>query len=488
MFLFTGKRLKEHRSDVIKKLLKEKYEGRPVRATISFEKCHSLTCYSEELRSRGEICKNLCKPPDGCKKFSHKYFNNWVKFKRTIAIVGPTQIGKNLVLSNLLKKLLKRKKYEYVFYVKLNSFERTDKINILDFLTNNTPSNSLNNNKDEDLTGRVVSKLLRNKNVCIIFDQLEKSDCLNNIQLPQSKTNFKGKKHAEDFFTEILRRGFGKSQILVLLNPWHFYLLNKESFETPMKVIYVAGIDHKEQKQLVISSSLSDERCVKNNCIKDVCVGNIIKQHQVEKCSICEWCHFNNCHCEIQSLCYVPAQCNLLIEKYETLKSSSSIAVAAALLQVKVLNAVNKGCDPFSVGRFAWENYEKKIFVFDEEKLNDENYKLSAKDKNFFFRVLGENYLYTFSDKQELLFVFSHILLQELLAALWLLSRDIKVFENNIADGKQFLSNKRMSIIRGIMFEVCNKPMLKKSLGMFRIPEENKERVNEFPECFSCQN
>ena len=92
-----------------------------------------------------------------------------------------------------------------------------------------------------------------------------------------------------------------------------------------------------------------------------------------------------------------------------------TVAVAASVLAIRLEKAFfpngSKSCRFDRIAKFAWKNYSQKKYFFDRSDIA--NAELTSGELFYFFaiRVIGTNYE----------FCFSHLFLQELLAALWLL-------------------------------------------------------------------
>ena len=219
-----------------------------------------------------------------------------------------------------------------------------------------------------------------------------------------------------------------------------------------MTVVWVEGIDHKGQKHLSGCKKLG---CERENCkLEDVCFGHVTKNHDAEKCSVCKYCHLGNCHYEIQSLCYVPCYFNMVKQRSKE-QQSSTVTVAASMLIGKLLEVFrlysespNK-CMFDRISQFAWDKYACNKFVFEEHDLES----LSSREKNIFFSVKSDDFSCDARDDDGLVFFFSHVLLQELLASLWLLSRDNNTFKS-VLEGhkKSFIEN--FSVISEFMYEI----------------------------------
>ena len=420
--------------------------------------------------------------------------------KHFIAIVGQAHIGKKAVLLNLLERIIDKGDYSFVFYVSLANIPPQKKMNILQFLTIDSDGLEWFNfkpfTKEETLFRKVVSRIKEQETVCIVLDDLEKSDCFHNYgilnsncskkdyqsSVQSSKDIFSGEETADVFVTHILKHKLGKGKNIILLNPFHYLKLYQSDFKDSMDVINVSGVCHEEQKSFVQSEKHILECCNKKDCqLKHWCLGLINDEHKTEICAVCKWCHMNNCHHEVQSLFYVSKNLHTLAKKPHVYKSlQSPVVVAAAVMFFPAEEAFKNHCSFERICFFAWENYKENKFVFWEKDLNNTKYKLDYKDKNIFMRIMGEKDCYSLTDL-DVIFFFSHVLVQELLSALWLLTRDHSEFDLLMRSDSEFLNTKSFSVVREFMHEICNNKLLFKyhKSEAWNIPEKNSELLTE---------
>ena len=498
----TGKALEELQSEKLEDLLKSLQKEKTVHIHVKPNKFPRTGCDSDDVNDRKTMSSIICKQPSGVKCFHNA--ENWLEdsvWKESfILIVGQTQIGKTFILKRMLERLKDLgQHYSYVFYVSLKNVDCKHEQNFLQFLTKNTESLSWINWKCSDpkidasgqkLYQKVLERIKTKEQdkVCIILDDFEKSNYSHseNWLNPSDKEKNFCEETAGYYIYRLLldRYDLGKGKLLLLLNPWQFYGMKEaKKLHESHATIWVEGLDHIGQKNLI---SQEDSKCSKNNCpLGNECLGFVAKPHEVQDCSVCQYCLDDNCHHEIQSLCYVPHYCKLATTK-SSAQRPSTVAVAASVLIRTVTDAFKdysdgpNNCLFDRISDFAWRNYAKDKFVFDAVDLNS----LTWREKNIFFSAKSDSKSCDPEEEDiELVFFFSHVFLQELLASLWLLSREPCDFLNIWKTHKDsFLNDGKFSVLFEFMTEICKPkthPRLKKGRKSiyWELHDENKNLI-----------
>jgi len=308
---------------------------------------------------------------------------------------------------------------------------------------------------------RVVERLHNTQlgKLCIILDDLDKSE-------------YFYRKHVYDkgifeiteagyLVSNILRHWFKNGQKILLLRPWEYFQLNLDNALQSAHMIFVQGLDHEGQKLFAGNRSLG---CKKNDCqLDDACLGNVTTNHVANDCSLCKNCYFNNCHLEIQSLCYMPNKYRLLIEQ-QSIPPLKPIVFIASLLLHELFQNNELSFKDFSlekVGRFAWEHYLQRSFIFTDVDFTTGTSGLDRKEINMFFTCAIEKSQFFSESSKDLTFLFSHILLQELLAALFLLSLPTDEFDIVLETNKHFFQNESFAVLNEFMSVICSDLLLK---------------------------
>ena len=415
------------------------------------------------IPSRKEYSEIVCEEPYGKPGFyDNTVIDTWLDpaksdCKGNIAIVGQSQIGKTQLLKKILLDV--KDKYDYVFLVTLKSFDLSKSGFVLKLLTCNKSDvpyiDNVGDQQEADCK-KVINNLiigsLNEENpikICIVFDHWE-NVTLFNKQESNSNVSFLSKAPFHDFLQRILEEGFANSKLLMLLNPWQFYQLKHKV----KYIIFVEGINYADQEQLVSNKALS---CTRAGCKLKACCGCVIKKHERNQCSICCHCHEDNCHHELQSLCFVPENCKKL---RSFLRYPQSTVVHQAFLIFfdnivkKYLNQINW----YEIGMFAWKSYKNKDFTFHELEL----LKLPDTVINILFNCKSENLLDTLSFDR--IFFFSHVLLHEFLAALGLLSFPIQNFKDELKAYKAAFVDGSFAVVCEFMSEICKDSSLMRFL------------------------
>jgi len=325
---------------------------------------------------------------------------------------------------------------------------------------------------DFQLFKRVVSRLQENESkVCIVFDDLEKSD-FSFADYPYAKNIFESSS-AGYLMANILRSWFSNCQKILVLHPWKYAQFHKIEALKPIDLIYIQGINHPTQQMLAKGNNFV---CKKKGCnLKDACLGFLLDlQHNDERCSICGYSH-HDCHREIQSLCYNPMTCAGLFQRsmLDSFRPLSPITVATITLVV-FLNDIFKGdISPDRpnierIGQFAWRKCVDNTFLFYESELLEAN--LTTYELSHFFNFMIEKSFF-----KNIVFYFLHVLYQEFLAALWLLSLSPEQFEDELISKKDLIVNGSLAVVVEFMENIFHYPMFQNllySVGL-RMNEKN---------------
>ena len=426
-----------------------------------------------KVHSRKDISNIICKEPAGDEGFYKALVNEWLhpskqSWKRCIAIVGQAHIGKTYILKQILSHLRKNLSYQYIFYVSLKSINFSDDMNILQLLTQQSGQRWINHKTDQDfqLFKRVVETLHdgEKEQVCIIFDDLENFSYKN---YNYSKPIFD---HMEAGYlvSNTIKRWFKNGQKIVLLSPLQYSEIIRLIAPKPLHVIHVQGINYTMQKHLLGCKAV---KCYRANCkLEEACLGKLITEHD-DECHICKRCHQNNCHFELQSLCFVPHYFVDLVSLSKGFPPSSLVKIAASILVEKLIYAFGENFEKTPnfqlISRFAWEQYAKRVFVFYKSDLL--RFEFSTILVNMFFCAKAFETSLQLSPHPDLVFFFSHILLQELLAALWLLSLSTHDFNYQLNSNKKSFMNGDFDVVSEFMNEISEDEQLHIKFGKISI-------------------
>ena len=384
---------------------------------------------------------------------------------RSLAIVGQTEIGK----THLLKQLLKRKdiinSYEYIFYVSLKYHVYSEETNVLKFLVGSESQKywmDCTTSEEFNIFKVVLEKINEASNfrkVCIIFDDFINLDLtFENYANPTFLFERKNKTGSVLFY--LIKKWFTNSQKILLLHPWQYYQLSKSSIEIKNMVYIAQGVNQSGQRVLVRTLN-TQTKCTRIDCLpNNDCIG-FGTTCQKDKCPVCICCINSNCHQEIKCLCYVPSICCKMLQEFKTNRpiQIKTVAVAASVSAIRLEKAFfpngSKSCRFDRIAKFAWKNYSQKKYFFDRSDIA--NAELTGGELFYFFaiRVIGANYE----------FCFSHLFLQELLAALWLLFCQDEDFKEEMRFYADFFHNKNFDVVRQFIDVICDKIRLRKDLA-----------------------
>ena len=451
IFCLTGKDLKKYSSNIVHNQTTNNVK---VRVNSQLDKKFPTQVVLKV--DRKAVNEAFCKQPKGDDQLLQKIKSQMLDSAKgrgvqRIAIVGQAQIGKNYLLNQLLSTI--QNNYQYVFYISLKCIDLSEKMNLLEFLTNqsNLKWTQSKSNLDIQIVQQVVQKLLweEQKKVCIILDDIEKSDfCFHKYYYQVSPYE---ESKAGYFVSNILRSWFRNGKKILLLSPWQYNQLKRIPELNPTAVVFVQGIDYKGQKQIIEKLRSEKLEHLRSKCVlqnKDL--GFAIKDHKTMSCLLCRTSHKRTCHYEILSLCYVPFNCTWLVKHAAV--PLPPVVITAKVLLAYIKNAMMqypKRASKFSLSElscFAWKTYTHKKFVFREWDLRAA--KLSNMEKNIFFNVESSVY--------GSVFFFSLFLMQELLAGSWILLRPKSELKANLKTIQNlFIDVDCIEFLYKFMTEIC---------------------------------
>ena len=484
-FIFIVNELKQSQSKRINEMLQEP----EILTTQLNREFPSIFCDVKNVNSRKVMSRICCERPTGDTNFYDTITSQWLhpsyrnlSSGKRVAIVGEANIGKTLVLKRLLNAVKDR--YDFVFHVSLEYVNCFDEMNLLQFLTNQCRDLPWIYDETGDnlkIIRRVVQKLEENnKTVCITIDDLEKSNFFRE-NFFFNKSYFYSQK-AGYFVANILQNWFfPNNQKIFVMNPWLFFQLRLK-FSLKMDLICVLGIDHNGQKNIFCNQTLG---CNRKGCeLGNACLGFVTDEHEAKTCPVCNRSYRVNCHDEIQSLCYVPENCKRLLKCRDGIQPVSAVSVSASIMIKNLLYQFHHYSDLESlrfteIGQFAWEQYKNNTFVFGEQDLVS----LNSKEIDIFFCSRRE-YFSSTGLCGDLVFSFSHVLLQELFAALWLLSIETPLFENELYHNDLLFREECFEVVLEFMINISTHqdPCILKcrKSSIWKIPKSNITVLKKF--------
>ena len=461
--IFAVDNLKSHQIERLGELLKS--DGKQI---ADFSLTEKIPTLDRNVNSRSDFSEIICQPPLGDEKLYDKVINEWLNPKHSlskelIAVVGQAQIGKTELLKSFLRKIQSKYVteqiqdkyvYDYIFYVSLKNIDCSDPMNILQFLTNQSSFRWIDHRTDQDYQffKRIVEQLNNSKKVCIIIDDLEKS----NFSLEDYKytKSLFDKMKAGYLVFNTLKHWFKSGQKIILTSLWQYLQLNCRLTKNPLTTVYILGINFAKEIKFAF-------------------------QHEPEKCPVCQRCLKTNCFRELQSLCYNPYNYNQLIHSkdHSSILSKSSIAVAALSVSQMLLSNFGRNFNSSQkITSFAWKNYANDCFVFYEADILIAE--LPVTDIYVFFCAKRDLLESSESCYTDLVFLFSHVFLQELLAALWLLSLSTSDLNGELNTQKDSFKTGKFDIVCDFMSVICEHQQLKSRF--LNISVENIQNIKKF--------
>ena len=458
----TGEELKKELSNSIDQFLQaENPQPEEAKSQLN-RKWRSLRHDTDFYDCRKQLSNLICEEPRGDKKLYDEISEQLKSIdirKPPFAIVGPAKMGKTQFLRKLLRDI--KDQYDYIAYVSLEDVDCSEEMNILQFLTLSSTLDwiaidSKSEKNEKVLFGKVVQRLAvgEQTKLCIVLDDFVKSNyrdgryCYYKQLFDTSKAGF--------LVYNILKNWFRNAQKIVLLDPLHFFELTstKKKILSFDNAVHLLGLNHAEQKAIVQKNGV---RCSRNNCeLGNHCLGFTTTQHMTDNCVVCQCCYNSNCHHEVQSLCYAPYNCTLL--KNFCRQPVSPMSIATLVLRHKLRDGFSTSFTHASrndmafkkISKFAWKHYASQNYCFSLSDFEVESF--SWNEINFFFDSRTESDIIW---EDELVFFFSHVLLQELLAALWLLSCEYEELLNEVTLHKDSFAKGSFNVVVEFMRSCC---------------------------------
>ena len=333
---------------------------------------------------------------------------------KCIAVVGQSGIGKTQLVKSLLKEKKFRESFDYVFYVSLANIDCNAPMHLLDFLTNKEGpawiyTQQHQNKQLKEPHNYVVEKVV-NSNVCIVFDEFEKTNyCYKTFE---KKVDCYRKHKAGFFISNILRGDCIRNALkIVVVNPSEYHEFTEVSVLRFSNLVIVLGIDHDGQESILKTLQLSCQchPCCSNKMFFET----LIEHHSQQKCCFCKYCYQRNCHHETRSLCCVPSVYFSFLKYHSRFNCTNAVSAVILMEKLKPAfacgNQHSEALDPSkcylkSIGKFAWKQYsENKIeFFFADLTLA----RLTRAEINIFFNIKQEISEDIFSDYPDHVFFF----------------------------------------------------------------------------------
>ena len=388
--------------------------------------------------------------------------NDDVDHGNVVGLIGQAGIGKTTLSKSILARAANKRLFdaEYVFFLQFRYLEYQKKTNLLSFLAMNLPV-PLSWIDDEKRRNAVLTELVRNKHIVIIFDGLDEA-------ILDPSTPYSGPSSLFDivkpeiFIKQFLRGNlFPWAKTIFTSRPRQLLELHQDI--RPHFIVNITGLDFKAQSQIC----------------SDICGENAEKIFD-----------FLIHHPQISCYCFVPSSCILIMHSVNNFDLSSSesqsslptpysmtgvLAIAIGLF-MRSPHARNVKLSLKRLAKLAWKGIEQRKFYFTKKDLDEVG--ISKEMLNFFFSTTIAKSTthgvisYLCGDPEKFSY-FVHLIVQEFFAVLKLI-----LFTSSLNFQKLFLGlphskpiydlrDNTWEVVAKFLFGLCNSNNLKILKEMF---------------------
>ena len=406
---------------------------------------------------RKDMEKRFSKPPAGnihhsqlfaeaesqAKRESYKCTTSEAKQKfqlvhgNIVGIVGHAGIGKSTLSKLMVREILEKNSYEFVFYLHFRNLNYKKEMNLLQFLTNDS---TFSNNLAKKDRKQLLTKLEENENICIILDGFDESKILSKTEPIQGSCSVFDSMTSETTIKHLFNGDLlPKAKKLFTSRPRQLFQLHKTY--RPHFIVSVRGLNKTSQKQICEDVCVSDNVCTK-----------VLK--------------FVNNRPDFSHMCNVPVHCILLmycisvnfnavnVSSLEKLDSLSNILVAAlALFAENTDHLRGKELRTKKLSLLAFRTFLLNQLVFEQKDLD--KFGIGEDEASTFLTArLGKKAnLKLMKGKAHVKSYFSHLLLHEFFAALYvILFMDLDEFEQTLPK----LKDTDFEMVAKFAFGLCN--------------------------------
>ena len=372
------------------------------------------------------------------KETKEKYLN---KHGNVVGVIGQAGVGKSTLSMILLTRVLEENLYnaDYIFYVKLRDFFDNKKMTLLDFLFNNITSVWM---KEINYPKKFLQHLFLSGLVVMIldgFDEIDITELSSYLKIKQFNM------YAEEsplYFTLGLLKGeiLPKAKKIITSRPRQ--LLNLLPQLKPIFIVSILGIDIQGQEKIC---------------------GNICSSNYKKKV----WSHVQN-QPELNSYCYVPVMAILVFYTLYRIFKNTNQTIPKNITQVLTtyLCLFNKTehvriqINLKSLCKLAYRGIRERQFYFNDDDFQDAGLQ-EAGVSTFLTTFHAEDKTNPLADFMEItknLSYFSHLILQEFFAAIYMIFYlEPKQFIKICSDANQIkLSSSNFEVVTKFLFGLCN--------------------------------
>ena len=369
-----------------------------------------------------------------------------------IALIGQAGIGKSTLTKSILNKILEKDLFgiKYPFHLQFRDLDYMQDTNLLSFLAQTLPLPWINNPERRDA---VLTALSMRNDIILIMDGFDEAIIdASTTSIPT--TNLYATARPEVFIKSILRGTiFGNAKKIITSRPRQLLELPEEI--RPTYILNILGLKAEEQHQIC----------------KDVCDEDAdqVFHHIQQQPSIATYCYVP-CNCilvmhAIHHMKNLQTKKNCRISMPETITDVFATVLCLFVISPHVRNT-RSGILLQKLAHLAWEGFKIRKFTFSETNLQKAH--ISEAELNLFLVTSFIPNTMTFVGGSTKTFYFSHLLIQEFFAAIYLFYFTSLEDFKELVTGKMFgsirfskpkfrLTDGDWEIVTKFLFGICNK-------------------------------
>ena len=373
-----------------------------------------------------------------------------------VGIIGQPGVGKSTLMKNLLhRNVTDERLYEadFIFCVKLRNFYDKIQINLLQFLMGNAAYDSLDWIKDSVIREEILKLFLKSESICILLDGFDEA----NISSPKEQSSINldmlGQKSPEHFVLGLLSgKVLPKAKKLISSRPSQ--MLDLPDTYKPKFIVKISGFEPKDV-----------EKICHNRC-GDAYATQVFS-HIESQPNLLSYCLIPiNCVLTVHCIyCVLTAHFKEKMPEFLP-KNITSVFVLTYSCFCKTNHNrktgfnIKKHSHLKKIGKLAWNGIENQKLYFDENDLKDVGL-TEKKISSFTVTLEQENQvslLEMVESTTKKCIYFSHLLLQEFLAAVFCLHfMDSFKFKATFSYFNDLiLTDNRLEVIIKFMFGLSN--------------------------------
>ena len=352
-------------------------------------------------------------------------------------IVGQVGIGKSTFSKLMVREILEKNLYEFVFYLHFRNPNYKKEMNLPQCLTNDS---TFSKNLAEENQKQLLTKLEENENICVILDGYDESEILNNREPIKGRCSVFDSVKSETAIKHLLNGDlFPNAKKLFTSRPPELFQLHKTY--RPHFIVSMCGLNETSHKQIRENVCENDDVCTK-----------VLK--------------FVNNRPDFSNTCGVPVHCLLLmycisvnlntvnVSSLEKLDSLSNILVATlALFAENIDHLRGKEFRAKKLSLLAFKTFLQNQLVFEQKDLD--RFGIGEHEASAFLttRIRKKVNLKLMKGQAHLKSYFSHLLFHEFFAASYfILFKDLDEFEQTLS----YHEDSNFEMVAKFAFGLCN--------------------------------